>query len=65
MESPGAESAMTCRSEPAPLSASEVTVFVAARARLANASTSNAVIVETELAEGTNLKAHRFSFVFI
>ncbi len=37
MESPGAESAMTCRSEPGPLSAREVTVFVSAWARVVKA----------------------------
>ena len=65
MESPAAEFAMTCRSEPALLSPSEVTVFVAEWARLANASTSISVSVETELADGTNLRAHGFTFVFI
>jgi hypothetical protein len=65
MVSPAAESAMTCRSEPAPLSASDVTVFVAEWARPAKASTSIAVTVETAPAGGTNLRFLRFAFVFI
>jgi hypothetical protein len=65
MESPGAESAMSRRSEPAPLSASEVTLFVAEWARSAKASTSTTVIVESELTGGINLRVLGFSFAFI
>jgi len=64
MGSPDAELAMACRSEPAPLSASEVTLFVAEWTRLAIASISITVIVETELAGGTNLRVLGFILVF-
>jgi hypothetical protein len=49
MKSPAVESAITCRNEPAPLSAREVTVFVAEWAKPAKASTSTTVIVKSEL----------------
>jgi hypothetical protein len=65
MESPAVESAITCRNEPAPLSAREVTVFVAECAKPAKASTSMTVIVESELAGRTSRRILGFVFVFM
>jgi hypothetical protein len=65
IESPAAEPVITCRSEPEPLSAREVTMFVAEWARSAKASTSTTGIVESKHADGINLRVLRFSFTLI